>query len=59
MSNDTWSGIIWHDHVDANMTSLEKGTCHENHVVWHLPPNACFHVTHGTWKMNNVKTHVM
>ena len=35
------------------MTSLEEGTCHESHVVWHLPPSACVHVTHGTWKMKS------
>ena len=22
-------------------------------MVWHLPPSACVHVTHGTWKMES------
>ena len=35
------------------MTSLEEFTWHENHVVWHLPPSACVHVTHGTWNMDH------
>ena len=33
------------------MASLEEGTWQESHLVWHLPPSACVHVTHGTWKM--------
>ena len=37
MSNDTWSGVTWH----------------ESHVVWHLPPSTCVHVTHGTWNMDH------
>ena len=35
------------------MTSLEEFTWHENHVLWHLPPSACVHVTHGTWNMDH------
>ena len=35
------------------MESLEEGTWHESHVVWHLPPSACVHVTHGTWRMKS------
>ena len=35
------------------MTSLEECTWHDSHVVWHLPPSACVHVTHGTWNMNH------
>ena len=35
------------------MASLEEGTWNESHVVWHLPPSACVHVTHGTWKMES------
>ena len=35
------------------MESLEEGTWHESHVVSHLPPSACVHVTHGTWRMNS------
>ena len=35
------------------MESLEEGTWHESHVVWHLPPRACVHVTHGTWRMKS------
>ena len=37
------------------MESLEEGTWHESHVVWHLPSSACVHVTHGTWEMEHVK----
>ena len=22
-------------------------------MVWHLPPSACVHVTHGTWKIES------
>ena len=35
------------------MVSLEAGTWHESHVVWHFPPSACVHVTYGTWKMES------
>ena len=35
------------------MASLEEGTWHENHVVWHFPLSACVHVTNGTWKMES------
>ena len=35
------------------MASLEEGTWHERHVVWHLPPSACVYVTHGTWRMES------
>ena len=35
------------------MASLEEGTWHESHVVWHLPPSACVHVTHDTWRMKS------
>ena len=35
------------------MTSLEEGIWHESHVVWHLPPSVCVHVTHGTWKIES------
>ena len=35
------------------MTSLEECTWHESHVVWHFPPSACVHVTHGTWNMDH------
>ena len=31
------------------MTSLDEGTWHESHV----PPSACVHVTHGTWKIKS------
>ena len=32
---------------------LRGGTWRESHVVWNLPPSACVHVTHGTWKMES------
>ena len=35
------------------MASLEECTWNESHVVWYLPPSACVHVTHGTWKMES------
>ena len=35
------------------MASLEECTWHESHVVWHFPPSACVHVTHGTWNMDH------
>ena len=35
------------------MASLEEGTWHESHVVWHFPPSACVHVTYGTWRMKS------
>ena len=35
------------------MESLEESTWHESHVVWHLPPSACVHITHGTWRMKS------
>ena len=35
------------------MTSLEECTWHESHVVWHLLPSACVHVTHDTWNMDH------
>ena len=35
------------------MARLEECIWHESHVVWHLPPSACVHVTHGTWNMNH------
>ena len=35
------------------MESLEKSTWHESHVVWHFPPSACVHITHGTWRMKS------
>ena len=35
------------------MTSLEELTWHESQLVWHLPPSACVHVTHGTWNMDH------
>ena len=35
------------------MISLEECTWHESHVVWHFPPSACVHVTHGTWNMDH------
>ena len=39
------------------MAPWEKDTWHENHVVWKVPPKACFHVTHGTRWMDHLKTH--
>ena len=35
------------------MESLEEGTWYESHVVWHFPPSACVHVTHGTWRIKS------
>ena len=35
------------------MESFEEGTWHESHMVWHLPPSACIHVTHVTWRMKS------
>ena len=37
----------------CHMASLEECTWHESHVVWHFPPSACVHVTHGTWNMDH------
>ena len=49
MSDDTWSGTTWHDHV----ASLEDDTWHESHVVRHLLHSAYVHVTHDTWEMKS------
>ena len=35
------------------MASFEEYTWHKSHVVWHFPPSACVHVTHGTWNMDH------
>ena len=35
------------------MEIFEEDTWHKSHVMWHLPPSACVHVTHGTWKMES------
>ena len=32
---------------------MSNDTWHESHVVWHLPPSTCVHVTHGTWNMDH------
>ena len=49
MSDHTWNGATWHDHVDATWQPQEMGTWHESHMVWIMPPRACVHGTHGTW----------
>ena len=37
----------------CHMASLEECKWHESHVVWHFPPSACVHVTHGIWSMDH------
>ena len=38
---------------EFHMKILEEGIWHESHVVWHLLPSVCVHVTHDTWKIKS------
>ena len=32
------------------MASLEEGTWHESHVVWHFPPSNTWHMANGAYE---------